>query len=95
MLAEEKTEDAFLGDAGASYLLRTDRGSIVFDVALGPSSRTLSENGPRLLEAGVATTGRLARSLFMFGLTEQQALVANVKDKGLVLLTGCGIRRSR
>ncbi len=45
---------------------------------------------PQLLNAGIATTGPLARSLFFFGLTEEQALFANVKGKGLVVFTGCG-----
>ena len=47
-------------------------------------------NGPRLLSAGIASTGPLARSLFVLGFTEEQALVARVKDKGLVVFTGCG-----
>jgi len=45
---------------------------------------------PRLLSAGIASTGPLARSLFVFGFTEEQALVARVKDKGLAVFTGCG-----
>jgi len=45
---------------------------------------------PRLLTGGIGTTGPLARSLFFFGLTEEQALVADVKGKGLVVITGCG-----
>jgi 7,8-dihydropterin-6-yl-methyl-4-(beta-D-ribofuranosyl)aminobenzene 5'-phosphate synthase len=45
---------------------------------------------PRLLTAGIASTGPLARSLFMFGFTEEQALLARVRDKGLVVFTGCG-----
>jgi 7,8-dihydropterin-6-yl-methyl-4-(beta-D-ribofuranosyl)aminobenzene 5'-phosphate synthase len=45
---------------------------------------------PQLLAAGFASTGPLARSLFMFGLTEEQALLARIKDKGLVVFTGCG-----
>jgi 7,8-dihydropterin-6-yl-methyl-4-(beta-D-ribofuranosyl)aminobenzene 5'-phosphate synthase len=45
---------------------------------------------PQLLTAGIASTGPLARSLFMFGYTEEQALLARVKDKGLVVFTGCG-----
>ena len=32
----------------------------------------------------------MARSLFLFGYTEEQALLARVKDKGLVVFTGCG-----
>ncbi|MGD9412581.1 MAG: MBL fold metallo-hydrolase [Desulfobacterales bacterium] len=45
---------------------------------------------PWLLAAGIASTGPLARSLFTLGFTEEQALVARVKDKGLVVFTGCG-----
>ncbi len=45
---------------------------------------------PQLLTTGIATTGPLARSLFFFGLTEEQALFAHVKGKGLVIFTGCG-----
>jgi 7,8-dihydropterin-6-yl-methyl-4-(beta-D-ribofuranosyl)aminobenzene 5'-phosphate synthase len=45
---------------------------------------------PRLLTAGIASTGPLARSLFVFGFTEEQALVARVREKGLVVFTGCG-----
>lgn len=45
---------------------------------------------PQMLTAGIASTGPLARSLFMLGFTEEQALLARVKDKGLVVFTGCG-----
>lgn len=45
---------------------------------------------PGMLSAGLATTGPLARALFMMGWTEEQALVARIKDKGLVVFTGCG-----
>jgi len=45
---------------------------------------------PQLLTAGIASTGPLVRGLFMFGFTEEQALLARVKDKGLVVFTGCG-----
>ena len=44
----------------------------------------------RLLAGGIASTGPLARSLFLMGWTEEQAIVARLKDKGLVVLTGCG-----
>lgn len=46
--------------------------------------------GPRLLQCGVASTGPLARSLFFLGYTEEQSLVVSLKDKGLVVLVGCG-----
>jgi len=46
--------------------------------------------GPKVLAAGIGTTGPLARSLFFLGLCEEQALVARLQDKGLVVITGCG-----
>ena len=157
VVVEEKTNDGFLGDAGVSYLFRSNLGSLLFDVGFGPdrpafqhnaekldldvnridglaishlhpdhmggmaatrkkqvtvpgaagdpsdlrpcflpdkasaphfSSRTINE--PGLLTAGIASTGPLARSLFFFGLTREQALVAKIKGKGLVVFTGCG-----
>jgi 7,8-dihydropterin-6-yl-methyl-4-(beta-D-ribofuranosyl)aminobenzene 5'-phosphate synthase len=156
VLVEEKTEESFLGDAGVSYLFRSDQGSLLYDVGFGPESPALAHNaaklgiemdqvdalcishlhpdhmgglkasrakcvtvpkelgtpkgqpcflpdkasaegylcelidGPRLLTGGIATTGPLARSLFFLGLTEEQALIANLKGKGLVIFTGCG-----
>lgn len=45
---------------------------------------------PQELSGGIVSTGPLARSLFFFGLTQEQALVINIKDKGLVIFTGCG-----
>lgn len=45
---------------------------------------------PGLLPAGFGTTGPLARSLFFMGLTREQALLARIKGKGVVVITGCG-----
>ncbi|MCH5373855.1 MAG: MBL fold metallo-hydrolase [Planctomycetes bacterium] len=45
---------------------------------------------PRVLRAGIGTTGPLARSLFFLGLCEEQATVARIRDRGLVVITGCG-----
>lgn len=45
---------------------------------------------PKMLAAGIGTTGPLARSLFFLGLCEEQALVAHIKDRGIVVITGCG-----
>jgi 7,8-dihydropterin-6-yl-methyl-4-(beta-D-ribofuranosyl)aminobenzene 5'-phosphate synthase len=44
----------------------------------------------KMLAAGIASTGPLARGLFLMGWTEEQAIVARIKDKGLVVFTGCG-----
>lgn len=49
---------------------------------------TVSE--PRLLRNGVASTGPLVSSLFFSGLTEEQALIYSLKDRGKVIITGCG-----
>ena len=156
VLVEWKTEPGFLPDAGVSYLLRTELGSVLFDVGFGPARPALQHNaarvgfgmddvdalvishlhldhaggfqaqiahevhvpealmptqpmpcflpdaaeapgfephlvdGPQLLTAGIGTTGPLARSLFILPYVEEQALLARIKDKGLVVLTGCG-----
>jgi 7,8-dihydropterin-6-yl-methyl-4-(beta-D-ribofuranosyl)aminobenzene 5'-phosphate synthase len=156
VLVEWKAEEGFIGDAGVSYLFRTDLGSMLYDIGFGPARPALTHNAaklgfhldqvgaltishlhgdhmggisaqrsrqvtvpdelmspqlkpcflpdkaeaegfkaelverPRLLAAGIASTGPLARSLFVFGYTEEQALLARVKDKGLVVFTGCG-----
>jgi len=45
---------------------------------------------PRMLTAGIASIGPLARGLFFLGYTEEQALVAKIEGKGLVIITGCG-----
>ncbi len=156
VVVDEKAEEGFSGEAGVSYLFRSDQGSLLYDVAFGPerpafihnatklgvkmdqidslcishlhpdhmgglkASRTKSvivpeEIGtpkgqpcflpdkadaegfrcevvdkPRLLTGGIATTGPLVRNLFLFGMTEEQALLARIRDKGLVIFTGCG-----
>jgi len=156
VLSEQRTREGFRGEAGVSYLLRTERGSLLFDVGFGEDNGVLPENakrlgvtldgvdvlaishlhldhmggmkamrsgsvrvpealgqprgqpcflpdearaegfaaevvsGPRLLPAGIASTGPLARSLFFLGYTEEQALLARLRGKGLVLISGCG-----
>jgi 7,8-dihydropterin-6-yl-methyl-4-(beta-D-ribofuranosyl)aminobenzene 5'-phosphate synthase len=156
VLVEQKVESGFLGSPGVSYLIKTDHGSLLFDLGYGPEMPALTHNatklgfkmdqlsalaishlhpdhmggfkavrenqitvppefgrsdgipcflpaeaniegrqtevveGPRMLAAGVASTGPLARSLFLMGWTEEQAIVARLKNKGLVILTGCG-----
>ena len=47
-------------------------------------------DGPALLPAGIGTTGPLARSLFFMGLTLEQTLLVRLRDKGVVVITGCG-----
>jgi 7,8-dihydropterin-6-yl-methyl-4-(beta-D-ribofuranosyl)aminobenzene 5'-phosphate synthase len=156
VISEYEHEEGFKGEPGVSYLLRTDRGSLLYDVGFGAQGDTFSHNtsslgvsmedidalaishlhadhmgglraqrkgqvrlppefgdaegkpcylpgiaraegfdvrvaeAPEVLEGGIASTGPLARSMYFFGLTEEQALVAHLKDKGLFVLTGCG-----
>ncbi|MES3022944.1 MAG: DUF3703 domain-containing protein [Pseudomonadota bacterium] len=53
----------------------------------GVAVTTIAHPAPLL--PGVASTGPIARRLFM-GLVEEQALVINVEGKGLVVIVGCG-----
>lgn len=156
VLVEWKARAGFIGDAGVSYLIKTESGSMLYDIGFGPTRPALSHNAarlsfnmdqidaltishlhsdhmggmpaqrslqvtvpgelmptmpkpcflpdkaeakgfktkvvekPQLIDAGIASIGPLARSLFIFGYTEEQALLARIKGKGLVLFTGCG-----
>jgi 7,8-dihydropterin-6-yl-methyl-4-(beta-D-ribofuranosyl)aminobenzene 5'-phosphate synthase len=156
VLSEWMAEKGFLGEPGVSYLFRTDRGTLLYDIGYGISRSTLVHNatrlnisfdavdalaishlhldhmggikaqrnrrvtiptelgeprgkpcflpdqakadgfqaqiirGPQMLAAGIASSGPLARSLFFFGWTEEQALIARIKNKGLVVFCGCG-----
>lgn len=51
--------------------------------------RTELVQGPMLLPGGMGTTGPLARRLFLMGWCEEQAMLINVKGKGLVVITAC------
>ncbi|MCP4134695.1 MAG: MBL fold metallo-hydrolase [bacterium] len=156
VLSEEKVKEGFKNEAGVSYYVKSNKGSLLFDVGFGPDHETLGHNArklgftideadalvishlhpdhmgglkakksktvimpqelgspnnktcflpdqaeapgffpevvsaPGMLVDGIASTGPLGRSLFFFGLTEEQALVARLKGKGLVIITGCG-----
>lgn len=155
-LVEWRTVPGFAGEPGVSYLIQTDRGSLLFDLGFGADSGVLAANAaklgvsfdqvdalmishmhvdhigggafatgntvlppaelgdpanktcylpekatvqgfrpevverPRMLCAGLATTGPLARRLFLMGWCEEQTLLARVRGKGLVVITGCG-----
>jgi 7,8-dihydropterin-6-yl-methyl-4-(beta-D-ribofuranosyl)aminobenzene 5'-phosphate synthase len=60
------------------------------DTAEAPGFDAEVVQKPKILAAGIGTTGPLARSLFFLGLCEEQALVARIREKGLVVITGCG-----
>ena len=46
--------------------------------------------GARVIGPGIATTGTIPRMLFLLGWTPEQALMVNVRDKGIVVIVGCG-----
>ncbi len=60
------------------------------DKAEAPGFDTRLIDIPQVISAGIASTGPLSRSLFFFGYTEEQALLARIRGKGLVVFTGCG-----
>lgn len=48
VLVEERTGVGFRGDPGVSYLLKTDRGVLLFDLGFGPDTPTLTHNAAKL-----------------------------------------------
>lgn len=58
--------------------------------AKAPGFESVVIDKPQLLAAGIGTTGPLSRSLFFLGPVEEQAMLVRLKDRGLVVVTGCG-----
>ncbi|RHX95833.1 MBL fold metallo-hydrolase [Leptospira yasudae] len=54
-----------------------------------PNSAPIKIETPQVLYPGVASIGPITRRLFM-GKIEEQALAVHVRDKGIVLISGCG-----
>ena len=54
-----------------------------------PEIAPLHSPEPTVLGEGVATIGTIPRQLFI-GRVDEQALAVNVRDKGIVLIVGCG-----
>lgn len=55
-----------------------------------PRADTLVVDTPRVIGPGVAVLAPQPRMLFWLGAVAEQALVVNVRGRGLVLITGCG-----
>ncbi len=54
------------------------------------SARTEYISEPRKLGEGLASTGPLDRAIWLVGPVSEQSLLVNVKDKGPVMIVGCG-----
>jgi 7,8-dihydropterin-6-yl-methyl-4-(beta-D-ribofuranosyl)aminobenzene 5'-phosphate synthase len=55
-----------------------------------PRARVEVVTAPRKLGAGLASTGPLTRAIWLMGPVAEQALLVNVKGKGVVMIVGCG-----
>ena len=54
------------------------------------TAQVLVVTDPVRIAQGVWSIGTIARSLWLLGLTQEQALAVNVEGKGIVLIIGCG-----
>jgi 7,8-dihydropterin-6-yl-methyl-4-(beta-D-ribofuranosyl)aminobenzene 5'-phosphate synthase len=55
-----------------------------------PTAAVEIVTGPRKLAEGMASTGPLARAIWLMGTCYEHALLVNVRDKGVVMIVGCG-----
>lgn len=55
-----------------------------------PSAQVELVRSPLEIATGVFSIGPIARSIWLLGLTQEQALAVNVEGKGIVLIIGCG-----
>jgi 7,8-dihydropterin-6-yl-methyl-4-(beta-D-ribofuranosyl)aminobenzene 5'-phosphate synthase len=55
-----------------------------------PSAEVKVVTDPVEIARGVFSVGTIPRSLWLLGLTQEQALAVNVAGKGIVLIMGCG-----
>ncbi|MDP8223160.1 MAG: MBL fold metallo-hydrolase [Candidatus Lernaella stagnicola] len=69
---------------------RPDTPCFLPDAAKAPGFSCAVIEKPSLLPTGLATTGPIARAMFVTGLIQEQALIVNLRGKGLVVITGCG-----
>jgi len=84
-----KWADAGTFSLGVQQIDLSDK-KIFAPVALSyPGAKVETISTPTALMTGVASTGSIARRLFV-GPIEEQALVINLEGKGLVVVVGCG-----
>lgn len=54
------------------------------------TANTSTVQNPMLIGEGIGTTGPLAVQMFITGQVLEQGLLVNLRDKGLVVISGCG-----
>ncbi|SDM29412.1 MBL fold metallo-hydrolase [Halarsenatibacter silvermanii] len=59
------------------------------DAEVSPG-KAITVNSPQLITESLATTGPLTGNLFFSGPTREQALIIKLKNKGKIIITGCG-----
>ena len=55
-----------------------------------PGLDSVYSEDPMVISTGAALTGIIPNQLFFMGWIQEQALAINVKDKGIILIVGCG-----
>ena len=55
-----------------------------------PSANVQVVTRPSKLAEGMASTGPITRAIWLMGPVAEQALLVDVKDKGVVMIVGCG-----
>ncbi len=82
-------------EAQGTFSLGTTQTNLAGKTVYAPSSLSYPELNvneirlPTVISDGIASTGAISRALFVGGIQEQ-ALVINVANKGLVVIVGCG-----
>lgn len=60
-----------------------------------PTTMMVPVGDPQYIAPGVASTGRIPRQLFFLGWTQEHSLLVNVRNKGIVVIAGCGHQTAR
>ncbi len=78
------------GRMALAFVADGDHAPVISPAALPAEARPVTRVfQPTVIAPGVATTGPIARQLFM-GRIDEQALIVNLEGRGLVVIVGCG-----
>ena len=84
VLVEWKTKEGFMGDAGVSYLFKTELGSMLYDIGFGPTRPALTHNAAKLgvnLDQVDALTISHLHADHMGGIRAQRSRQVTVPDE--------------